>query len=333
MTAKQFFKGKAFKSIVVLLCVLLVSGILLSVCWGFLEVTDEERFNRKINAMYGGETVTAVEQDISQKNTSVSGAYVQNVWKIEEKKDYLVQAASRGYGGDIICWVAVSLDNDMKSVTGIRKVIKYAVKDAAELIGNIGEEVYEKFSTDYVDGKEFAYGTEGNSEYINTGASHTLSAICNCVNGSVGFVKAYASGVDINDPLEGLTHTDKIDGDKTDWSSENGVVTYNVVTQSNGQAKAFTLTIKVAKENDVAVITEYTIVTNGSTNGYDEEMAEQANDLTGKKLADVEGYLADTAVGGALMTGATKSNTLCYKAAAFALANYDTCLTTPKGGN
>ena len=333
MTVKQFFKGKAFKSIVVLLCVLLVSGILLSVCWGFLEVTDKERFDRKINAMYGGETVTAIEQDISQKNTSISNATIQNVWKIEEKKDYLVQAASRGYGGDITCWIAVSLNDDMNSVKGIRKVIKYSVGDSAELIGNIGEEVYAKFATEYADGKKFTYGDKNSDEYISTGATYTMGAICNCVNGSVEFIKAYASGVEIVDPLEGLAYTDKIDGETTTWSSENGVVTYNIVTKSNAQATPFTLTIKVAKENEVAVITEYTIVVNGSTSGYGEEMAEQANNLTGKKLADVEGYLADTDVGGALMTGATKSNTLCYKAAAFALANYDTCLSTPKGGN
>lgn len=193
MTAKQFFKGKAFKSIVVLLCVLLVSGILLSVCWGFLEVTDEERFARKINAMYSGETVTATAEDISGKTTSVSGATIQNVWYIEEKSDYLVQAASRGYGGDIICWVAVTVDAD-KNVTGIRKVIKYAVKDSAELIGNIGDDLYAKFATEYEDGKLFGYGDKNSDEYIQTGATYTMGAICNCVNGSVEFVKSLNGG-------------------------------------------------------------------------------------------------------------------------------------------
>lgn len=193
MTVKSFFKGKAFKSIIVLMCVLLVSGILLSICWGFLEVTDEERFTRKINTMYSGEMVTPSEEDLSGKNTSVSGATIQNVWYITEKSDYIVQAASRGYGGDIICWVAVTVD-EAQNVTGIRKVIKYAVKDSAELIGNIGDEVYEKFATDYVDGKIFDYGTKGESEFIETGASHTMSAICNCVNGSVEFVKTLKGG-------------------------------------------------------------------------------------------------------------------------------------------
>ena len=85
MTVKQFFKGTAFKCIVVLMSVLLISGVLLAICWGFLEVTDDERFNRKIGAVYGGETVTAVEQDLSGKNTSVSGATIQKLWYIEEK--------------------------------------------------------------------------------------------------------------------------------------------------------------------------------------------------------------------------------------------------------
>lgn len=67
MTAKQFFKSTAFKCIAVLLSVLLVSGVLLAVAYGFLEVTDEERFSRKIGVMYGGEAVTATEQDISGK--------------------------------------------------------------------------------------------------------------------------------------------------------------------------------------------------------------------------------------------------------------------------
>lgn len=350
MTVKQFFKGKAFKSIVVLLCVLLVSGILLSVCWGFLEVTDKERFDRKINAMYGGETVTATEQDISDKNTSVSGAYVQNVWYIEEKSDYLVQAASRGYGGDIICWVAVTVDAD-KNVTGIRKVIKYAVKDAAELIGNIGDEVYEKFSTDYVEGKVFDYGTEGTSEYIKTGASHTLGAICNCVNGSVEFVKAYASGGSVADPYANYTLKDYIDMDSTSWTVNNGVVSYRIVTTAYPPVNAFTITLDVGADKKVA---NYTITVNGSKpkgeTNYEELMDASVKDgslFNGKQLSFfTDFYGADMAykpvtaiTDGSLVTGASvkgypsKSTYLCASAAAFALANYDTCVTAPKGGN
>lgn len=333
MTVKSFFKGKAFKCIAVLLCVLLASGILLSVAYvGGLKVTDEERFARKINALYGGETVTATQENISDKTTSVNNATIQNVWYITEKKDYLVQAASRGYGGDITCWVAISLNDDLQSVKGVRKVIKYAVADAAELIGNIGDEIYEKFVTDYEDGKVFSYGDNTSDEYISTGASYSMGAICNCVNGSIQFIKAYVSGVEINDPLEGLQYTDVIDGTKTTWAAEDGVITYNIYTLATGAPNSFNFTIKVEKEGDTAKITQYTIVTNGSTHGFDASMAEQAKDLNGKTLAQVVALL-NGEVDDSLTTGATYSNQHCYKAAAFALANYDTCLTAPEGGN
>lgn len=322
MTAKQFFKGKAFKCIIVLMCILLASGILLSVCWGFLEVTDEERFARKINAMYDGETVTSVEQDISGKNLSVSGATIQSVWLIPEKNDYLVQAASRGYGGNVTCWIAVSMDETLANVTSIRKVINYSVADSAELIGNISNGVYEMFTTEYEDGKVFDYGTKGGDEYIDTGASHTMSAICNCVNGSVEFIKAYASGTEIVDPLAGFTYTEYIDGGKTSWTVDGAAVNYTVVTTPLSPAGAFTVTLTVDGDK---TIKNYAIVTNGSTSdSYVASMSEKAKNLNGKSLDEVIAYLGND--GGELNTGATRSNTLCYNAAAFALGNYEKAL-------
>ena len=44
MTAKQFFKSTAFKCVVTLLCVLLISGIFLTLMNGLLAVSEEERF-------------------------------------------------------------------------------------------------------------------------------------------------------------------------------------------------------------------------------------------------------------------------------------------------
>lgn len=326
MTVKQFFKSTAFKCIAVLLSVLLVSGILLAIAWGFLEVTDEERFNRKIGVMYDGETVTSVEQDLSGKNVSVSGATIQKLWYIEEEEDYLVQAASRGNGGDVICWITIDIQ-DGQTVGGIGKVIVYAVADAAEYIGNIGADVYKKFSEEYTDGKIFTYGDKTSNEFISTGATYSLTAVCNCVNGAVEFVKAYASGAEITDPLAGYEYTSFIDGTKTDWTVSGEEITYTIITTANSPATPFTLTIKV---DGTKTITEYSYV-DGSTESYGNQMAQAAKDLTGKSLADVQGYLSNA--GGVLNTGATRSNELCYNAAAFALANYETILNAAKEGN
>lgn len=336
MTVKEFFKGKAFKCILVLLCVLLVSGVLLSICWGFLEVTDEERFGRKIGKVYGGETVTATEQDLSGSNTKINDATIDKVWYVEEKNDYLVQVYSKGYGGNITCWVALSMDESKKNVSGVRKVILYQVADPAELTGNIGGEVYDKFTQDYTDGKEFSYGDKSSSEFIGTGASHSLTAICNCVNGSVTFIKAFASGEVIVDPFEGLTDTTLISKSKTTWSVEGTSVKYQITTTSNEGPSAFKINITV---DATKKITAYEITHNGceedgdkSAEDYKNDMAPQALDLTGATLDDVNAYLNNDPAG-SLSTGATRSNELCYHAAKFALANYDAILAKEAAEN
>ncbi len=52
MTVKQFFKSNAFKCIITLLCVLLISGIFLTVAYGFLEVSKGERLQRAVKQIY-----------------------------------------------------------------------------------------------------------------------------------------------------------------------------------------------------------------------------------------------------------------------------------------
>ena len=60
MTVKEFFKSTAFKCIVTLTCILLVCGIFLTVSYGFLEVTAEDRLQRAINKIYGEEVKVEV---------------------------------------------------------------------------------------------------------------------------------------------------------------------------------------------------------------------------------------------------------------------------------
>lgn len=336
MTVKEFFKSTAFKCIAVLTCVLLISGVLLAICWGFLEVTDDERFNRKIGTVYGGETVTATEQDLSGKNVKVNNATIQKMWYIEEKNDYLVQAASRGYNGDITCWIAVNMQDNKKDVKGLGKVILYAVGDPAELTGNISSNIYDKFPAEYTEGKTFTYGTEGTDEFIKTNASYTMTAICNDVNGAVAFVKAYASGEGISGPFAGYQYTDYLD-ETTKFEVKGTTVEYSIVTQGEIWGK-FEITIHVAKDGGVNKITKYEIVKNGSSvmpdKDYGALMSPTALALNGKTLDEIKGYIAlnDETGDDVINTGATISNCHCYYAAAFALANYDKIISE-KGGN
>lgn len=342
MTCKQFFKSQAFKCIAVLMSILLICGVLLAVCWGFLEVTDEERFNRKIGTVYGGDKVTAVEQNISDKNLSVSGAKIEGLWYITEKNDYLVQAASRGNGGNVTCWITVNMEDDKKTVKGVGKVLLYSVADAAEFKDNISGSIYDKFVSEYYDGKEFSYGTESSEDYIQTGASRTLTAICNDVNAAVAFVKAYASGADIEKDYSIL-----IDTESTSWERNGTAVNFSIVTKTtpNGGLTygAFHINITVDSVNGTPTTTAYEIPDDPRGNGsslmpdkdYAEDMSQTAlTGLNNKTLADIEGYLADERPsGGVLHTGATNSNQTCYEAAAYALTTYEKIISGAEGGN
>ena len=58
MTVRQFFKSNAFKSLAVLIAIVLVAGGLLAIFNDLLYISDEERLNRILSSIYG-EPVTA----------------------------------------------------------------------------------------------------------------------------------------------------------------------------------------------------------------------------------------------------------------------------------
>lgn len=335
MTAKQFFKSTAFKCIAVLTSILLLSGVILAICWGFMEVTQDEKDKRNIAKVYPGETVTAVKQSLDGMNKAYGATKINRCWTVIEKDDVIVEAKSKGYNGGITCWVTISVNEDIKedtaldglTVKGITKVQIYKADAPDELTGNIKDYVYDKFITDYAPGVKYDYGNKENSEqYIYTGASHTLSAVCNCVNASIDFI----SGKE--DPYAAYSYRELINIDSSAWTVDGTTVTYTIVTTANGKPGPFTIQIKT----DGTKIADdgFTITVNGSTaQKYIDKMSAEAKNLAGKTLDEIKGYLADTTSGGALVTGATKSNELCLHAAAFALANYQACLNSPKGGN
>ena len=341
MTVKQFFKSTAFKCIAVLLSVLLVSGVLLAICWGFLEVTDDERFARKINAVYGGDKVTATAQDISDMNTSLYNATVEKVWLIEEKNDYLVQVYSRGNGGNITCWVAVNTDDDKTAVQGITKVIVYSVADAAEYIMNLGDSIYNKFVKEYEDGKVFDYYDSNSDNFISTGATFSLTAVCNDVNAAVAFVKGYIDpDQSYTDPYENFLYRKHINCAASTWQASGTAVNYTIVTSGSAPAHEFTIKITVDKTGANPVITHYEITTNGST--ADKYKEKVYLDYEGKSLSDLITLITvvetvndkgKMEANDTIQSGATRSNEQCVYAAAFALANYETCLNNPQGGN
>ena len=80
MTVKQFLKSQAFKCIIVLLCIALVAGGLLSILNDLLSVSAEERTMRAIESVYGEqlnyETLTFDESELANEYGSIDQAYL-----------------------------------------------------------------------------------------------------------------------------------------------------------------------------------------------------------------------------------------------------------------
>lgn len=176
MTVKEFFKSTTFRCLAALTCILLVCGIFLTVAYGFLEVTAEERLQRAVNKIYGERVkVEAIEADYDDGRASVLEAFA------DERGDYLIKAKGRGgFGGTVTCWVLVDVENG-----AVKRVARVTIEasDGETFLGSI--DYLDKFAqTEYTDGYEYTTD-EG---FLTAGASKSSTAINNCVNGAVGFV-------------------------------------------------------------------------------------------------------------------------------------------------
>lgn len=348
MTVKQFFKSTAFKCIVVLLSILLICGVFLTVMNGLLEVTDEERFARAVQKIYG-KSVETEEISLDGEKTSFDYAEISEAYKVKDDGNYLVKVSGKeGYGGAVVCWVVVDMSDDGKEIDGVMKI---AIDSAPgeSYISKISQGALDALAAKAEYGKEvmggFAHGSkEHGGDYIATGASYSMRAISNCMNGAMDFVAAYALGVAKSDFYtdNGFEYLEMINKQETSYAVESGVVTYNITTQGYSPTTAFKLTIVVSKTGNDATITSVSVTQSGSVQGQGKTAEEfdalTKTDYAGKTLAyftDMLGtdmaYPGDNA-GKDISTGASKSSYNVAYACAFALANYQKAVSTPYTG-
>ena len=342
MTVKQFFKSTTFKCIVTLLCVLLVSGIFLTIMHGLLAVSDEERFNRKVGKLYTDGSSITTELKVDTK-TKVGDSTIEKVWYIPEKNDYLVQVYGQGRDGKITVWVIVSTQNN--KVSGIGTVLVYDTVDSYINYVPGWNTNISNFSKDYADGVKYSYGTLGDSMYINTGASISFTAISDCVNDSITYMNTYLSGGSMEKaPYDDFLYNKYINQNSTTVVVENGKLVFNIKTKGYGAAGAFTIEIVVGSDK---TIESFNITTNGSTEDEDEGvnytdlMPDVQNIFKGKGLSYFTGlYGEEMQYSGVksgkddteIQTGASDDNIaanstyLCMCAGAFATANFDKAL-------
>ena len=199
MTVKEFFKSKSFKCIVALLSILLVCGIFLTIMYGFLEVSAEERFSRAIKKIYGKE-VTTEEIDLSALNTEFDYSSVVEGYLVTDDGNYLLKMEGKeGFAGTVTCWVVVKVGEDGKSIDGIMKIV-IDNAPSESYISKIKQSNLDELAAKAEYGKEleggFIHGssTTHGDDYVKTGASCSMRAISNAVNGAMDFVASLQGG-------------------------------------------------------------------------------------------------------------------------------------------
>lgn len=363
MTAKQFFKSNVFKCLVTLFCVLLVSGVLLTCAYGFMEVSKGERLQRAIGKIYPEQTVTIygrgegdglaeissadkdpkslVAESLSYGNATVTAAY-KITFKENDDVHYLVQSTGKhGFSeGTVTCWIAVNVDEETSTIKNIAKV-SVAANKGQSFISKITGDLLESFTKDLPENGFFP--DKENNNYVVSGATRSSTAICNSVNGAIDYVHGLL-GVEVTDRYESYAYTDYISTKQTSHKVNGNSVTYNIVTEGLGKAGSFKITVTV----ESGKITAYEITENGSTaESWANRMDPEIKDGTfftkdGGKTADelkaIVGENGDNVTLDGFESGATdkenkshatKSNFLCLYAGLFATANYQTAL----GGN
>lgn len=192
MTAKQFFKSNAFKSLVVLIAIVLVAGALLAIFNDLLYISDEERLNRTLSKIYG-KTVSAQAVELTEEEKTYSYGTVDNVYYIEDDGNYLFKTTGvGGYPGNgtVTLWTVVTCTGTREEnnlvLTGIEKVV-YDSNQGQTLISNLNDSFYAFFAEhdDLVaEGGYFTSVDGGTDDLNNVIVQTTMSskAASNAVN-------------------------------------------------------------------------------------------------------------------------------------------------------
>ncbi|HIU80510.1 MAG TPA: hypothetical protein IAC67_06300 [Candidatus Coproplasma excrementipullorum] len=356
MTAKEFFKSTAFKCIAVLLSIVLICGVLLTICNSLFGVSDAERLGRALAEIYGKE-VTANVVELDDKETEYDYGTVNEAYHIEDDGNYLINVtATGGYpngSGTTVCYVVVEMTDG--AMSGIGRVVISSYSSAQNLMSSeVNKDSVLNAFSDFYDGNNFV-AQDWTSSGLVSGATYSLTSVVNAVNTAMTFVRTQIVGEVIVDPFENFEYLQYINRDATTYEVlDDGSVQYNVLTTGAGNAGAFTITVTVGSDG---TITDYNIVKNGSTDDHFAGLMHPAvldgslfigKDLDGildlfvdasGDTLDKDDLITDNVNGDQLVTGASDSsydnagysNFLCVYAALFATANYDNAVAA--GGN
>ncbi len=338
-SVKEFFKSTSFKCIAVLLVIVLVCGILLTICNSLFAISPEEELNRVLGKIYPDGKVEEIiynEDHATDKTTTFDNGEIEAAYKMDDGNYLISSAGNGGYGGAVTCWVVIEMADN--KIDGIGTV---AISKAPgeTFLSRITADDLKYFSENYTDGEEFV-ATDYSDNTAGTGATapYTRNGITNSVNTALEFVRSQILGeVTEPDPFEAFSNTKYIDTKNTTVAlAEDGTsVIFHITTTSFSPAKAFAIDVTVGADGKISA---YKIVTNGSSPAsYADKMLASIKDGTlfiGKGadellalLGGADSDFTSASVDESITTGATRSNTLCVYAALFASSNYTNGLT------
>lgn len=201
MTVKEFIKSKTLRCILVLLCIALAAGALLSIMNDVLYVSDEERVARTVKSIYGQEMKTTTVYDLSaemakpeservmyyypgydrSKNAVENAGRIENVYLLDDG-NYLVKATgTQGYKqGSVTVWCVAQFENG--AFVKIRNV-SVAAYDKQTLMSKFTKSV---LSNNYEGTQPF--------DHVESGASYSSDALNNAVNAALAYAKTLEGG-------------------------------------------------------------------------------------------------------------------------------------------
>lgn len=334
-SVKEFFKSTAFKCIYVLLAIVLVCGLLLAFCNDLFEVSDEEKLNRVLGNIYPDGNVEEIIFDADHETdleTEFENGAVDQVYLMDDG-NYLIHAyGTGGFGGNVYMWVVVEMSDG--AISGIGKTqIDTNDTTGETYLNKIPGAAFDFYSENYADGENFDV-QDIKSEGLTGGATMSMTGATNAVNTALEFVRTQLLGEvivpDEPGPFEDFNYYSEsyISDDTTvELADDETSVIFHITTgMIYSAASKVDITV-----NSEGVITDYTIVYEGTTTGMGLE--EGINDVTAyenKTAADLLPLLGTAGEDGftwqgsdnTLHTGTTITNFYYVYAAVFAASNY-----------
>lgn len=196
MTVKQFLKSKAFQAILVLLCIALVSGGLLSILNDVLYISPNEKTQRAIKKVYGStmdfeDMSESLDEQAVNKYGSVESLYLLS------DGNYLIQVVGiNGYKqGTVTLWLVAEFDNN--NFLGLKKVVleSYEKQTLMSQFGSKFYEVYAENDEFVIEGGYFSTGASSvEMQNLSSGATYSSNAINNAVNCGLAYIRALLIG-------------------------------------------------------------------------------------------------------------------------------------------